>query len=107
MIRPDPLESHTARLVEARRHGRVFLIEHYGAAVSETDVAALARTLARAARNHRPGVRLVGSVCVPGDESFLSLFTASCAEAVALAVAEANITADRIVPAFWRDASGR
>jgi hypothetical protein len=82
---------------------RVFLVEHYGVDVTEEGAAALAGMIARATEGPRSGVRLLGSACVPGDESFLSLFAAPSAEVVELAVARAGITADRIVPAFWKN----
>ncbi len=79
----------------------VYLVEHYGPDVSEGTAAALADRLARAARARRAGVRLIGSACVPADESFLSLYAAASADAVAAAVARAGVVADRIVPVLW------
>jgi hypothetical protein len=81
-----------------------FLVEHYGAGASEASAAALADRLARAAREQRDGARLIGSACVPGDESFLSLYDAPSAEAVAAAVARAGVVPDRIVPVLWLSA---
>jgi len=39
---------------------------------------------------------------VPGDESFLALFAAREEDAVARAIARAEIAADRIVPVLWQ-----
>jgi hypothetical protein len=47
-------------------------------------------------------VRLLGSAGVPGDESFLALFAAREEDAVARAIARAEIAADRIVPVLWQ-----
>lgn len=80
---------------------RVYLVEHYGAGMDEGTAAVLAGRLARAARSRSGGVRLIGSACVPADESFLSLFASSSRDAVAAAVARAGVVADRIVPVLW------
>lgn len=80
---------------------RVYLVEHYSADMNEGTAAVLAARLARAARGRSAGVRLIGSACVPSDESFLSLFASSSRDAVVAAVERAGIVADRIVPVHW------
>jgi hypothetical protein len=80
---------------------RAFLVEHYGIGESEASAAVLADSLARAARGRRDDVHLIGSACVPSDESFLSLFGAPTLDIVADAVARAGVEPDRIVPVLW------
>lgn len=76
----------------------VFLVEHYQADVNEESAATLVARLGQAAQD---GALLIGSACVPADESFLSLLAAASAEDVAVVLARAGIVADRIVPALW------
>ena len=87
---------------------RVYLVEHYLSDVSPARVESLTRRLEIAARDLRGAhgdVRFLGSAGVPGDESFLSLFVAPSLEAVAHTIERARVTADRIVPVFWRAGS--
>ena len=78
-----------------------FLVEHYGASASEASAAALGGRLVRAVSRPEDGVQLIGSACVPADESFLSLFGGTSMDAVAAAVVRAGVVADRIVPVLW------
>lgn len=78
-----------------------YLVEHYGGGKTAANAAALTSRLARAARSRDDGARLIGSACVPGDESFLSLYDAPSADAVAAAVERAGVIPDRIVPILW------
>ena len=86
---------------------RVFLAEHYSPDLDEQRVDALTRRL-RAAANEGvvARVRFLGSAGVPGDDSFLSIFSAPSLEAVARLVDHAEVAADRIVPALWQAGDG-
>ena len=91
------------RPLEQRRSSRVFLAEHYLPGLDAQLVDSLTRRLERAATELRStGIRFLGSAGVPGDESFLSLFSASSEHEVARAVARADVAVDRIVPVLWR-----
>jgi hypothetical protein len=77
---------------------QTFLVEQYFPQVSGPRVVELARELLR---ERSDGADLLGLVGVPGDETLLGLFAATSPEAVAGAVAPVEMTAERIVPAFW------
>ena len=85
----------------------VFLAEHYAPGLDERRVEALTRRL-RAATGPQAAtdVRFLGCAGLPGDESFLSIFAAPSLEAVIRLVEQADVTADRIVPALWRAGDG-
>jgi hypothetical protein len=80
---------------------RIYLVEHYSEGVDEATALALATRLAAAAEARRDDVRLIGSACVPSDESFLSLFSSSSPDGVVGAVESAGVVVDRIVPVLW------
>lgn len=88
-------------------HVQVFLAEHYLPGLDEQRVEQLAERL-RIAASLRGGdrVRFLGSAGVPGDDSLLSIFSASSLEAVARTVRSAEVAADRIVPVVWRAGEG-
>jgi hypothetical protein len=88
-----------------RDAGGVFLAETFLQVVDAQSVDDMTRRLEAAAAGQRRAdrnVRCLGSAGVPGDESFLVLFSAPSVEAVAQTIEAAKLTADRIVPVLWR-----
>lgn len=78
-----------------------YLAEAYLRGLDEQRVELLTSRM-RAAAALGGTVRLLASAGLPGDDSLLSIFWASSPEAVAAAVRQAELSADRIVPVVWR-----
>jgi hypothetical protein len=72
----------------------VFLVERFTPSLSGADVAAAVRRLVAVAQ---PGVRHIGTVRVPDEDTCLSLFAAGSAASVAAANQRAGFVFSRII----------